>query len=447
DNGGFMALGSTFSYGQGDYDLYLVRLDSLGDTLWTKTYGGSGTDFGYDIARASDGGYILTGMTRSSGLGKGDVYLLKISSLGQVLWSKTFGGSERDEGLSVREAPDKGFIIAGSTESFGAGAEDFYLIKVDSLGELEWSRVFGGPGSEWTGAVRVSADGGFVLVGGSTSDANGYSDVVLMKLNSVGDSLWTRKYGGAAADLGFSIEVTADDGFVIVGASASWTSEYNDAYVIKTDSIGTLEWENTFGGVFDERAFSAVQIADGGYMVSGITESFGAGKTDVYMFRLDAGGWQLWSQTYGGSESESCRGSLLSADQNIILIGLSYSNSQGGSDLFLVKAQSDLATDVKLNELSALPKDFELGQNYPNPFNPKTTIPFSISRSSAVTLFVYNVIGQKVATLLDRHLSAGQYQVQWDGRRDDGGRLASGIYFYRLKAGERVFTNKMALLK
>ncbi|HSH00387.1 MAG TPA: hypothetical protein VLB27_10075, partial [candidate division Zixibacteria bacterium] len=164
-DGGYALLGSTFSYGAGDHDIFLVRVDSLGQTQWSRTYGGSDTDYGYDIQPTVDGGFVLTGVTRSSGAGKGDVCLIKVDSLGALQWQKTYGGAERDEGWSVRQTIDRGYIIGGTTGSFGAGYTDMYLLKVDSLGALQWQRTYGGAGGENGAAVRLTPDGGFALVG------------------------------------------------------------------------------------------------------------------------------------------------------------------------------------------------------------------------------------------------------------------------------------------
>ena len=135
-DGGYVALGSTYSYGTGDHDIYLLKLDSLGDTLWTRTFGGSGTEYGYDIQGTVDGCFIIVGKTRSFGAGMMDVYLIKTDSLGLAQWTKTFGGAQNDDGMSVRQTADSGFIVCGTTNSFGAGYADVYLIKTNSSGDI-----------------------------------------------------------------------------------------------------------------------------------------------------------------------------------------------------------------------------------------------------------------------------------------------------------------------
>lgn len=445
--GGYLALGSTFSFGGGDHDVYALRLDEFGDTLWSKTYGGPGTEYGYGVWTTSDGGFVTVGMARSTGAGKGDMFLTRLDSLGAEMWSKTFGGPERDEGWSVRQTPDGGFIIAGVTGSFGAGLEDFYLVKTDSTGALQWEKTFGGSGGDWADAVRVTADSGYILIGTTTSFGEGYSSVYVIRLTQAGNVLWANTYGGIKSELGTSIEQTSDGGFIFAGATASFSEDFNDVYVVKIDAAGSLLWENHYGGAFDERGYAIVELADGGFMVSGTTETFGSGKIDVYLLRLDSSGWMIWSATYGGAESDFCRSMILDDNRNPVILGHSYTFSSGGSDMYLIKVEGDITTDVQIFSDPTLPDGFALGQNYPNPFNPETNIPFSVPRATSVKVTALNILGQVVATLLDSRVSPGLHIIRWDGRTDAGASLASGVYFYRLQFEGKSYTQKMLLIK
>lgn len=445
--GGFLALGSTFSFGSGDHDVYALRLDEFGDTLWSRTYGGSGADYGYGIEATTDNGFVMVGMTRSTGAGKGDLFLTKIDSLGAELWSNTFGGLERDEGWSVRQTPDGGFIVAGVTGSFGAGQEDFYLVKTDSTGTLQWEKTFGGPSGDWANAVRVTSDSGYILIGTTSSFGDGFSSVYVVRLGSTGDLLWIKTYGGSKSELGSSIEQTSDGGFILAGATASFSQDFNDVYVAKIDGNGSLLWENHFGGAFDERGYAIAELADGGFLVSGTTGTFGSGKIDVYLLRLDSSGWMMWSATYGGAESDFCRSMILDDNRNVIILGHSYTFSSGGSDMYLIKAEGDITTDVQIISDPALPNGFALSQNYPNPFNPTTTISYSLPVRADVTLTVYNILGEKVSAFDEGMMPAGRHAVIWDSRNDAGESVASGVYLYKVEAGDFVASRKMLLIK
>jgi len=239
-DGNYLGLGITKSYGSGGWDVWLVKFDPLGNMLWDKTYGGVDDDFGYAISPSADHGFIIIGGTYSWGSGLQDVYLVKIDSSGNLLWSKTYGGLEEDIGMAVKQTADGGYIIAGATYSYGAGNNDVYLIRTDSLGDTLWTRTYGGP--LWDGALDLcqSADGCFVIVGETMSYGSGLTDVYLIKVDPNGNLIWSRTYGGVDADRGWAIRPTDDGGFIIAGRTRLPTSNYYDIYLIKTDHQGNI---------------------------------------------------------------------------------------------------------------------------------------------------------------------------------------------------------------
>jgi hypothetical protein len=310
---GYVVLGSTYSFGAGDHDLYALRLDSLGDTIWSHTYGGSGTDYGYDIQVTFDGGFIVCGSTRSSGAGKADVYLLKLNFLGGVVWSRTFGGVENDLARSVRQTSDGGFVVAGSTASFGAGYDDFWIIRTNASGDSLWSRTVGGVGGESAYAVRPVPSGGYIATGATGSFGEGYSSIYAVRLNASGDTLWTRTYGGAKADMAYAVENTPDGGFAFVGATASYGAGEYDVYLVKTDPDGNPEWDHYYGGSLSDRGYSVQPTADGGYFIAGSTASYGAGGSDLLAIKTDPVGGQEWRRNYGGSKADYCQSAIASS--------------------------------------------------------------------------------------------------------------------------------------
>jgi len=193
-----------------------------GDTLWTRTYGGSSNDWGECLRQTSDGGYIIAGATRSFGAGSYDVYLLKTDSSGDTLWTHTYGGSSEDRGYSVQETSDGGFIVAGQTESFGAGESDLYLVKSNSSGDTLWTHAYGGSSSDYGYSVQETSDGGYIVVGVTGSFGAGGYDVYFLKTDSSGDTLWSRTYGGSGSDWGESVQHTSDGGYIVAGVCGSF---------------------------------------------------------------------------------------------------------------------------------------------------------------------------------------------------------------------------------
>ncbi|MBK7142929.1 MAG: T9SS type A sorting domain-containing protein [bacterium] len=445
-DGGYVAIGSTYSFGSGDHDLYIIRLDSLGDTLWAKTAGGTGTDYGRDLQVTADNGFLCVGSTTSSGAGGGDLLLVKYNQYGDQLWSKTIGGTAADEGWSIRATSDSNYIICGTTSSTGAGYADLWLVKVDESGNLLWSKTFGGVGGESGMAVRETWDG-YVAIGSTGSFGTGYSSIYMVKTSFDGDSLWAISLGGSRADYGYSLEITPEFGLLVVGATNSYGLGYNDAYVIKTTAGGTVEWERTFGGTRDDRAYAVSYTADGNYVITGTTESSGAGGSDIYVLKIDPLGQQLWSTTQGGTQSDYCRSICVDSKGNYLLAGYTYSYSIGGSDLYLATLVGDQATPVEDDPVTGLPFGYVLDQNYPNPFNAGTTIEYALPRRAEIGLAIYNLLGQVVKRWPLESQPAGHYRVFWDGRTDDGHDLASGVYFFRLEAVEFHSVRKLVLLK
>ncbi len=439
-------LGSTYSYGAGDWDIYLIKLTSTGDTVWTRTFGGDSTEYGYDMQVTPDRGFIVTGCTRSTGAGKKDVYLLKLDSLGQLQWSRTFGGAGDDEGLSVRQTFDGGYIVCGTTNSSGHGYTDVYLLKVNASGSLTWSKTYGGAGGDTGSAVRQTADSGFVLVGTTGSFGTGYSSVYAVRTDKNGDSLWATTYGGARADLGYTVENTSDGGFIFGGATVPTGAGYYDAYLVKTDPTGSVEWENNYGGDKEDMAYSILETASGDFIIAGKTDSYNT-YSKAYLIRVNPIGDPLWTRYYGGDKSDFGQSVIEDPSHDYYMLGYSFSYSTGGSDMYLLKIKGDEATDVNEPIPNQLPDGFALEQNYPNPFNYSTQIEYSIPTRSDVTLTVYNILGQRVSEFRADGLPAGSYRYEWDGAAENGAAVASGVYLYRLEAGRYAVTKKMVLLK
>ena len=209
-------------------DILLVKMNETdGNFLWTQTYGGALDDAGLAVQQTSDGGYIVTGATKSEGAGNWDVFMLKTDANGDSLWMKTYGGSKSDGSWAVQQTPDGGYFIAASTESFGAGASDIWLLRTDANGDTLWTKTYGGKGNDaiwpedpkWTivKAHSIPNDDGFIVASFSNSFGDGDYDMWLLKTDAAGDTLWTKLYGGPEDELGYfmDVQVTADGGYIL----------------------------------------------------------------------------------------------------------------------------------------------------------------------------------------------------------------------------------------
>ena len=298
---GYIVTGYTTSYGAGRNDVYLIKTDAVGDTLWTRTYGGTHNDEGYSVRQTSDGGYIVAGVTASfADTLDGDVYLIKTNASGDTLWTRTYGGAGTDTGCFVQQTSDGGYVVAGYTNSFGAGGYDVYVIKTNVSGDTLWTRTYGGTGHDHGYSVRQTPDGGYLVVGATLSYGAGFSDVWLIKTSASGDTLWTRTYGGIYQDYGRSVWQTSDGGYVIAGYTDSYGAGGTDVYLIKTNANGDTLWTRTCGGSLFDEGLSVQQTSDGGYITAGLTNSIDPASYDVYLVKTNSSGDTLWTRAYDG---------------------------------------------------------------------------------------------------------------------------------------------------
>jgi hypothetical protein len=316
------------------------------DTMWTKTFGGSNIDIGHSVKETTDGGFIITGYTRSFGTMSGrNVWLIKTDAFGNEEWNSAFGGNDDDEGYSVQQTTDGGYIVAGHTKSFGAGLKDVYLLKTDSLGNLLWSKTFGGIHDDEGYSVQQTTDGGYIIAGVTSSFSSGGRDVWLIKTDPAGNEVWRKNLGGLSSDGAWSVQQTTDGGYIIGG----WTFSHGpgfigNAWLLKTDASGNEEWNKAFGGTGVDRAYSVKQTFDGGYILTGYTSSFGAGLDDMLLIRTDALGNELWFKTFGGTGRDYGNDVQQTFDGGFIVTGYTLSFGAGGDDVWLVK------TDINGNE-------------------------------------------------------------------------------------------------
>jgi hypothetical protein len=294
-DGGYIVGGNSFvetCYDCWSYDFLLIKTDFQGEAEWTKTFGGDDVDQGLAVQQTTDGGYIITGLTYSFGNGDKDIWLIKVDSQGEKEWDQTFGGSSEDRGYSVQQTIDGGYIIAGSKEGLD-GWSDAWLIKTDSQGEEEWNRIFDGSEGSYINYARFvqqTIDGGYIITGGQYYSGFRGRDIWIIKTDSQGGEEWNRTFGGGGEDEGSSVQQTTDGGYIITGYTGSYGNGLYDAFLLKTDTQGAEEWTQTFGGSDYDYGNSVQQTTDGGYIITGQTGSYGNGVRDVLLIKTDSQG-------------------------------------------------------------------------------------------------------------------------------------------------------------
>jgi len=359
-DGGYIIAGSTKSFGAGGVDVYLIRTDANGDSLWTKTYGGAGDDFGRSVQQTIDSGFIITGYTKSFGAGGTDVYLIKTNASGDTIWTKTYGGKGDDWGYSVSivgridnpakiESEEPGYMIAGQTRSFGVW--DVYLIRTNVNGDTLWTKTFGGTGAWFGRSLQTTMDGGCIIIGHSFSMEAENIDICLIRTDANGDTLWTKTLGGMGYDGGYSVAraLGSEEAYVITGGGSSFGPNVSDVYLIKVIDNGDILWTKTFskGNKDFGNSVSPVTGNDTGYIIAGYTASWveisgeGSYTYDVFLLRTDSDGNKMWTKTFGGKKYDVAYSVQQTADEGFIITGETKSFGAGKADVFLIKVDKE----------------------------------------------------------------------------------------------------------
>ena len=344
-DGGYIITGEISSSENGSSDIWLIKTDSEGQEEWNQTFDGNDRDYGKSVKQTVDGGYIIIGSTGSDYYY--DVWLIKTDPKGTEEWNQTFDGDNKDYGNSVQQTIDGGYIITGEISSSGNGSSDVLLIKTDQQGQEEWIQTFGGSDYDIGNSIEQTYDGGYIITGSTRSYGNGSSDVLLIKTDQQGQEEWIQTFGGGYIDIGNSIKQTSDNGYIITGYTQSYGNGSRDVWLIKTNSQGNEEWNQTFGGSYIDIGNSIQQTIDGGYIITGSrgTDYY----SDLWLIKTDYQGNEEWNQTFGGNDYDFGNSVQQTTDDGYIIIGHTKSYGNGGYDIFLIKTDSDGNTEPYRN--------------------------------------------------------------------------------------------------
>lgn len=333
-DGGYALAGYTDSFGAGEYDAWVVKTDEDGNAEWNKTYGGTTLDYASGLVETDDGGYAIAGYTQTSlGFGEADFWLIKVNATGDQEWKQTYDGQEQDFAMTLIATTDGGYAIAGYSDG------DVWLVKTDANGNEEWNMTYGGTKTEDANGLVETSDGGYVLAGTTQSFGAGSQDAWLVKLNATGHVEWNQTYGGAEADGAKSVVETADGGYAIAGYISSFGAGMQDVWLIKTDEFGSMEWNMTYGGADADVTYSLFATGDGGYVIAGYTGTPMV-DCDLLLIKTDDVGNMVWIHTYGGTANEQMGTVIPTANGGYVVAGATESFGAGGSDFWLIEKDS-----------------------------------------------------------------------------------------------------------
>jgi len=343
-DGGYIVAGTTSSFGAGSSDAFLIKTDAYGNVQWAKTYGGISLEEFTSVQQTSDGGYIAAGYTDFCGMGLPDILLIKTDANGNVIWTKVYCGPFNfgDYANSVQQTSDGGYILAGITNSYAfIGTRDSaFLIKTDANGNIIWAKTYHLLYRTWAYSVQQTSDGGYIMAGYTHDSSIVYA--FLIKTDANGNLIWAKIYGGIFNIMDVSnVSQTSDGGYIVAGRIEATTATMFDVFLIKTDANGNIQWAKTYGGTNWDGAYSVQQTSDGGYILAGYTNSFGAGGYDPFLIKTDANGNLQWAKTYGGTGHDMFFHIQQTSDGGYIATGYTYSFGAGSLDIILIKTDAN----------------------------------------------------------------------------------------------------------
>jgi hypothetical protein len=378
-DGGFFVCGGTRSYTIGVVDLAVLRCDATGNVIWDKTYHVTGNETANAMDLTSDGGVIVAGEIYGSAYY--DTYVIRLDSLGNLLWSKAYGSSQIETAQAVRQTADGGFVVCGTNMTL-AGDANVYVYKTDSAGTLEWSKAYTSAGTAYGTDILETNEGGFIISGYGDSLDGGEFDCLLIRTDSAGNVLWSKGIGDVGTDYAYSIVIAADGGYLLTGFTTSVSvTPYEDVYALKTDAAGNATWQRAYGGNDIEMGNAAIALADG-FVLTGLTTSFGTGSSDIYLIRTDASG------NSGCHESTSSFPVTTINPVTAYAFGTAYNTTTNSSDPTFAVTQGGQTTVLCSNSPSAI-AELQPGSAtvYPNPFSDETTVLLSASEVKSVDIF------------------------------------------------------------
>jgi len=440
-DGGYFVLGTTSSFGAGEADIWLLKTDSSGDTLWTKTYGGSLTEWASSGQLTSDGGCIIAGYTESFGAGKYDIWLLKTDSSGDTVWTQTYGDTGYEEANSVQRTTDGGYIITGYNngvfnEEYGyVRPGDIWLIKTDDGGNLLWEKTYGTPEDEYEEGmcVRQTSDGGYIVGCYGLDDPATLSKARLMKTDASGDTVWIYR---TSANRWFDcVEETLDGEYIIAG-----NFNIADLGLAKISETGSLLWEKTYGdpAPVNDWANGLAETSDGGYIVTGLYAALFPGGSpkngDLWLLKTDENGDTLWTRTYGKNPQFDFGNCVrTTSDGGYIVTGITKSYTNGDYDLWLIKTDEYGMISVAEEPGADAPADWQVL----SPIGHSIVLRYE-DRPQGFSASVFDASGRKVDEI---HASQASGTIIW------GDTQTPGVYFIRSSSDNTMTTRKVILVK
>jgi hypothetical protein len=456
---------------KGDDDFWFVMINDYGNIIWQKNYGGEYSDWAHSIDKTIDNGFIAGGFSYSSSgdvtenHGQSDYWIVKLDSQGNLVWQRSYGGSSYEYCHQVIQNQNNNFIAAGFTQSTNGnitgnkGQSDYWVMELDSLGNMKWQKCYGGSSFDLCYSVQEVIGNGYILAGYTLSNDldvsgnHGGNDYWIVKINDTGSIEWQKCMGGSFDDRAYCVRVDQDNGYIIAGFSSSedgdvtYNNGANDYWVIKLNSNGDLEWQRCFGGSNDDRAYTIDLTSDGGYIVGGYSKSMDGdvagnhGEKDYWLIKITELGELEWQKCLGGSLDEEVYSVAEISYGEYIVAGGSWSldgditENYGNDDYWIVRLTSMFGLESPdFNTKNIIVQ--------PNPTKGIVNFLLMVNHQQLITLKIYDMKGMEITTVVNNIYLAGEHCIQWNAEG-----LPAGMYYFRIQAGDKVGGGKILKMR
>ncbi len=416
-DGGYIITGSTSSFGAGKDDLWLLKVDSLGDVLWTRTYGGKEDDDGEVVHQTPDDGYIVIGTTYSFGLEYFTPWVLKTDSLGDTIWTRTYDG-DGSMGIWIEPTKEGAYIITGRKD------HDLWLLKINSLGEIIWERTYDCEDCHWSSCVKQTSDGGYIIIG-----EGGEGDLGLVKTDSLGDILWTSSYGGEGADRGIYVEELDNGDYLVAGATEIEGFDFC-LWLVWAYATGYIYWDYPWEGICPADGKPLHLTEDGGYIL------FGNSEGGIGLIKTDNGMDAAWTRTYTVGDFDYTRWVRQTSDGGYIMAGSTYYPDTEDYDLWLIKTDSLGYVEGVVEDRVVEAPDWGVVTS----IGPEIVLRYT-DQPQGFHAQVFDVTGRKMDEV---HATGASGTITWPVTHHD---FSPGVYFFRLEGGAAHKTQKVILIR
>jgi len=408
---------------------FTVELNNIGDTLWLKDYGTDSVEEASQVIQTIDGGLAIVGYTADYLPGYRSIYFVKTTNTGAASWVKKIDLHGNEIGNSIVQTSSGDYFLSGTSYLEGVNLYDVFLIKTDVNGDTLWTKKYGGSLNEESTSMKQTSDGGLIISGYSQSFSFGSTDFYLVKTDSIGDTLWTRHYGGSLEEKSNSVRQTSDGGYIMTGYSQSFGVANENMYVVKTNSLGDTVWTNTYGkaGRYS-RGRDIIQTVDGGYIVTGsIKTASSNGAYDLYVVKINALGNVQWDTEYKVEPSNTSytssegRSILQTPDGGFAISGTWFSAST--FELLFVKLNADGTVGI-----AELP-NYSICNVFPNPFSTSAILKCENFRNKNYTLTIFDQEGRNLRT--SKYESSDYIEIE-------KGNLSIGLYYFQLRSDKEI---------